>query len=128
MNCRITIFFEEPILRVAGGVWLQKEKIDPLTRVSICTTIEKVFDQMPPIFRAEFDKMDLYLVHTNKDFIYNWHNNKDVYLDAYRIRPGLTDTGSYITSLLSELGFMIADKYSDSPDMASLIGQFRNFR
>jgi len=127
-NCRITIFFEEPIIRLVGGVWLQKEKIDRETRVSMCNTIEKVFDKMPPKFRAEFDKMDIYLVHAKNDFLYNWHQNRDVYLDAYRIRPGLTDTGSYITSLLSELGFIISDKYCDSPDMESLNIHFRNYR
>jgi len=127
-NCRITIFFEEPIIRVAGDVWLQKEKIDQATQVSICNTIEKVFDQMPQKFRSEFDGVDIYLVHTNKELMYNWHQNRDVYLDAYRIRPGLTDKGSYITSLLSEMGFMFADKYSDSPDMASLNSHFRNYR
>jgi hypothetical protein len=127
-NCRITIFFEEPIVRMAGGVWLQKEKIDSATQVTICSTIEKVFAQMPQTFRSEFDKVDIYLVHTNKEFMYNWHQNRDVFLDAYRIRPGLSETESYVTSLLSELGFMIADKYSDTPDMAALIGQFRNYR
>ncbi len=127
-NCRITIFFEEPTLRFAGGVWLKKEKIDHNTQVSMSTTIEKVFNQMPPKFRSEFDRLDIYLVQTNKDFTYNWHLNKNVYLDVYRIRPGLTDSVSIVYSLLSELGFVIADKYSDSPDMASLLNNFKNYR
>jgi hypothetical protein len=127
-NCRITVFFEEPIARIASGIWLQKKKIDDTTQVTICNTVEKVFDQMPQKFRSEFDKVDIYLVHTNKEFMYNWHQNRDVFLDAYRIRPGLTETESYATSLLSELGFIIADIYSDSPDMETLLGQFGTFR
>jgi len=127
-NCRITIFFEEPVLRVAGGIWLQKGKIDRATRVSVCGTIENVFDQMPPKFRAEFDKTDIYLVHTNKESMYNWHQNRDIYLEASRIRPELSDSSSYFISLLSELGYQIAHKYKDTPDMASLISYFKSYR
>ena len=136
-NCRITIFSSQPDSWTTPAYKAESNSLSQEQMEKTFKIMEQVFNPMPERFRMEFDRMHIYLVnsldehiisqHSNQEFSFR-SKNREIFLAINHIRPGLDQKGSIEISLISELGYLISEKYMAQGEMSSVIASLSRYR
>lgn len=127
-DCRIFVVLDDLKDRTKENGYINPTPTDLYKHRFYWNTIQRTFGQMPAELRNEFDSLEIHLSHTENDERYNWRRQEVLFLETRQIRPGLTEEGSLTTSLLAELGYIMAAKRQDITEMKIALRTLEKFR